>query len=91
MKKKFEFEFEDESLKNGITFEYDDDSIDDLFLDVSFNYGQSIIYANRKGFMVLAKIFAKIALGDYVEGFHVHLGKNFDAEGDDILTISIVK
>jgi hypothetical protein len=91
MRKKFEFEFEDESSKNGMTFEYNDDSINDLFLDVSFDSGQSIIYANREGFMVLAKIFTKIALGNYVEGFHIHLGKNFDAERDDILTIVVMK
>jgi hypothetical protein len=91
MKKKFEFEFEDESLKDRITFEYEDASIDDLLLDVSFNYGQAIISANSEGFMVLAKLFAKLALGNYVEGFHVHLSNNFDGDGDDVLTISVLK
>lgn len=88
--KKFEFEFEDESAKNGITIEYDD-SIDDLLLNVSFDYGQAIISANPEGFMVLAKMFLKLALGNYCEGFHVHLGNNFDADGDDVLTIGVIK
>ena len=89
MKKKFEFEFEDDSLENRITFEYDDSPNDEI-LDVSSDNGTTTMYANREGFMVLAKTFAKIALGNYKYGFHIHLGKDF-SDGDDILTITLVE
>jgi hypothetical protein len=89
MKKKFKFEFEDDSLENRITFEYDDFS-DDEILDVSINKGTTTLYANREGFMVLAKTFVKIALGNYKYGFHIHLGKDF-GDGDDIITITLVE
>jgi hypothetical protein len=57
---------------------------------VSIDKGTTAIYANRQGFMVLAKMFVKIALGNYKYGFHVHLGKDF-GDGDDIITIILVE
>jgi hypothetical protein len=72
MNTRFEFEFKDESLENSILFEYGE-SMDEI-LSVSIDdSGVATIYGNREAFMVLAKTFAKLALGNYEEGFHFHL------------------
>jgi hypothetical protein len=87
--KKFEFEFEDESLRNRISFEYDDS--DDEILRTSIINGVTTIYGNRLAFMVLAKTFAKIALGQYQAGFHFHLREDFDGDKEDIIEITLLK
>jgi hypothetical protein len=87
MMKKFEFEFEDESPKNRISFEYDD--LIDEVITTSINNGVTTIYGNREAFMVLAKTFAKIALGEYKEGFHFHIGKDFGEE--DMIEFTLLK
>jgi hypothetical protein len=46
------------------------------------------LYVNRAGAEVLAKVFAKLALGPYEPGFHIHLKENFDDEpAQDALTM----
>jgi hypothetical protein len=90
MNNKFEFEFEDESLENSISFEYSE-SIDEI-LSVSIDdSGMTTIYGNREAFMVLAKTFAKLALGNYKEGFHFHLREDFDGDKKDIISVTLVK
>lgn len=49
--------------------------------------GVPVMYANRQAFLVLAKIFAKIALCEYSDGFHIHLEKDFDADQPEILRV----
>lgn len=78
--KSFNFEFEDERT-NHITFEYSPDG--DEQLDTLVEKGLPILYANRPALLSLAKLFAKMALGDYTDGFHVHLRKDFDADQPD--------
>jgi hypothetical protein len=90
MNSKFEFEFEDESLGNSISFEYSEST--DEILSVSIDdSGVATIYGNREAFMVLAKTFAKLALGNYKEGFHFHLREDFDGDKKDIIEIILVK
>ncbi|WP_310421621.1 hypothetical protein [Chamaesiphon sp. VAR_48_metabat_135_sub] len=84
--KKFKFEFKDESFGHSISFESDDS--DDKILDTSIDNGVTTIYGNRKAFLVLAKTFAKLALGEYKAGFHFHLGKDFCEE--DIIEVAFV-
>jgi hypothetical protein len=48
------------------------------------------IYGNRHAFMVLAKTFAKLALGEYKPGFHIHLSEDFDGDKEDVLTVILV-
>jgi hypothetical protein len=48
-----------------------------------------LLYRNREAFMALAKTFAKIALGEYKEGFHFHIGEDFGEE--DILEFTLLK
>lgn len=87
MFKKFEFEFEDESLKNRISFEYDD-QVDEV-ITTSISNGVTTIYGNREAFMALAKTFAKIGLGEYKEGFHFHIGRDFGEE--DMIEVTLLK
>ncbi len=85
MKRKFEFEFEDLSPANGITFEYSDSSDEELNVDIENDV--STMYANRQAFLSLAKLFLKIALCDYPAGFHLHLKKDFDSDDIEVLRL----
>lgn len=85
MKRKFEFEFEDLSPENGITFEYCDSSDEEV--NIAIENDVSIMYANRQAFLSLAKIFLKIALCDYPTGFHLHLKKDFDGDEAEVLRL----
>jgi hypothetical protein len=87
MKRSFEFEFEDQSSENTISFEYDE-QVDENF-NVLIENDVCVMYANREAFLALAKVFVRIALSNYPEGFHVHLRKNFDADEPDILSITL--
>jgi hypothetical protein len=89
MYKKFEFEFEDKSSENEIVYEYD--NLDNEIFNVSINHGIPTIYGNREAFMVLAKTFAKIALGDYKKGFHFHLREDFDGDKKDIIEVTLLE
>ncbi len=89
MDKKFEFEFKDESPNNRISFEYND--LDDEVLTTSIDNGMVTIYGNRHAFMVLAKIFTKLALCDYKPGFHIHLSEDFDGDKEDVLTVTLIE
>jgi hypothetical protein len=91
MQKKFEFEFEDLSAKNAITFDYDDKDDLDEALEVVIENGMPVLYANRKALMALAKAFIKIAVCEYPVGFHVHLSKNFDADQKETLRCVLSK
>jgi hypothetical protein len=78
MKKKFEFEFEDLSSKRTISFEYANEGEEKM--SIMIENGIPVIYANREAFLLLAKTCAKIGLGEYSSGFHVHLRRDFDAD-----------
>lgn len=77
MKKKFQFEFEEEK-KNRITFEYSPQA--DEKLDTLVENEVPILYLNRPGMITLAKILIKMAVGPYDEAFHVELTKDFNAD-----------
>ncbi len=89
MKRKFEFEFDDASANGTISFEYNEES--DEKMSVVVENGVSVIYANRQAFMFLTKIFAKIALGEYQEGFHLHFYQDFDADQPEALRVVLVE
>lgn len=85
MKRKFKFEFEDQSSENSISFEYDD--VVEEKMTVVLEDGVPVMYANRQAFLSLAKTFVKIVLCDYSDGFHIHLAKDFDTEQPEILRV----
>lgn len=85
MKQKFEFEFEDQSSENRISFEFDDSAEEDF--SISFEDGVAVMYANRAALLTLAKAFVKMALCDYSDGFHIHLRKNFDADESEAFRV----
>jgi len=47
------------------------------------------VYANRAGMLTLAKLLIQLSLGEYKNGFHIHLRADFtdDAAKPDVLTI----
>ena len=83
--KSFNFEFEDGSPKSPII--YDCDGADHL--DTSVEAQVSFVWANRAGMLALAKLRIQISLGEYKQGFHIHLRSDFsgDAAQPDVLTI----
>lgn len=83
MNKKFEFEFIDQSSENTISFEYDDDIEEEI--DVQVYNERLFLYANRQAFFALAKAFIKMAMGNYKDGFHIHIRKNFEANQPEII------
>ena len=83
MKKTFEFSFEDLSENNGISYEIDSGSK----LSYEVYNGQHIIYLNKNGALALSKMLAQIGVGDYEDGFHLHLHENFDDEKPEVLTV----
>ena len=86
MKKKFNFEFDDVSHKNEISFEYDGDES----LKVEIVDGQPFIYVNKSASAFLARFFAKLALGEYQNGFHIHFKEDFEDEpNQDVLAVLV--
>jgi hypothetical protein len=85
MKRRFEFEFEDESKINTISFEYCE-AVDEKF-SVLVEDGVSVLYANRSALVALAKTFIKMAQCPYPEGFHVHLEEDFDGDKPEALRV----
>jgi hypothetical protein len=73
--KKFEFEFDDLSAQNKLRLDHTDKP-PRLSLDVVD--GVPFLYANKEGLMTLAKMMIKMSLGDYSDGFHMHLGVDFN-------------
>jgi hypothetical protein len=84
--KTFNFDFE-EGQPNRITFEYSPETDEEL--DTLVENGVPILYANRPALLNLAKLFIKMALGEYKEGFHVHLRKDFNADEPDRLIVML--
>ncbi len=82
--KSFTFDFEDKSPKS-IAYECDGSER----LQTSVEEGCPFVFANRAGMLALAKLLVKLSLGEYRQGFHVHLRRDFsgDAAQPDILTI----
>ena len=46
-----------------------------------------VLYVNRKSCRFFARLFAQLEQGQFSEGFHVHLGENFDPEAPEILRV----
>jgi hypothetical protein len=82
--KSFTFDFEDRSPKS-ITYECDGTER----LRTSVEAGVPFVFANRAGMLALAKLLVKLSMGEYKEGFHIHLRPDFsdDAARPDVLTI----
>ena len=70
MKKKFVYEFDDLSQKNTIRFE-DNDSLEGWY-EFETDDNNINLYANKKGYAYLAKIFIRLAEGNFSDGFHMH-------------------
>ena len=47
------------------------------------------LYVNKAACKVFAEVFAKLAVGSYSEGFHVHLYEDFDDSRKEMLRISL--
>jgi hypothetical protein len=85
VKKKFEFEFEDTSSENRISFEYDSEFEEKI--SVLCENEIPVIYANRQALLFLAKTFIKMALGGYSIGFHIHFSQDLDADQPEVMRI----
>lgn len=79
MKKTFSYEFEDESDRSRMSFEYDEEIEEKI--SVIVEDGIPVIYGNKQAYLFLAKVFCKLSLGNYESGFHLHL--NMDLGGDE--------
>jgi hypothetical protein len=84
--KTFNFEFEEER-PNHITFGYSPEGDEEL--DTLVENGVPILYANRPALLSLARLFIRMALGEYKDGFHVHLRKDLNADEQDRLIVML--
>ena len=82
--KTFTFDFEDNSPKS-ITYELDDTER----LHTSVEGGVPVVFANRAGMLAMAKLLVRLSMGEYDDGFHIHLRSDFsdDAGQPDVLTL----
>lgn len=86
---KFEFEFEDESNNDVLTYEAAADGSNSVLSSVE--NGIPIIYASQAGMLVLARILAQLSLSKYKPGFHVHIQENFDPDKNDCITLVLTE
>jgi hypothetical protein len=84
--KTFSFEFE-QKQPNHITLDYSPEADEEL--DTRVENGVPILYANRPALLSVAKAFIKMALGEYGEGFHIHLRKDLNADEPDRLIVML--
>lgn len=76
--RRFEYTFDDESDRNRIAFDFADEDAERI--RVSVESGEAVVYANHAGFMTLAKLCLKLAMGSYSPGFHIHLREDFSGD-----------
>jgi len=86
--KTFTFVFDDESPRK-VTFDYSSDATEELNVTVEDEI--PVLYANKKGLLTLAKLFVRLAHGDYAAGFHVHVSKDFDADKSETLRVVVAE
>lgn len=86
--KTFTFDFDDESPKS-LAYECDGNE----YLRTSVEGGVPFLLANSAGMLALAKLLIKMGMGEYEEGFHIHLQADFSGDGGqpDVLTILLNK
>ena len=93
MKKLFHFEFEDMSAAgsnrrhDGIAYEYSDREDEQFRFEIVD--GAPFVVANSSGLLMLAKIFATVGLGEYKDGFHVHLYEDFNPDSPEVLSVVV--
>ena len=76
------------TMKNVFTTSYTVDDSDRL--DAAQTPQGIEIYANRGGCRVLATILAQMADGNFTDGHHVHLSKDFATDGGEaVLTLYV--
>ena len=82
--KTFTYEFQDNSPRS-VAYECGDG----VRLTTSVEDGIPFVCANRAGMLTLAKLLIQLSLGEYKNGFHIHLRAGFsdDASKPDVLTI----
>jgi len=85
MTKSFNYTFEDQSAESTLTFECSDDER----FKVIVEEGVAVVYATKAALGTLARIFAKMALSDYEDGFHVHLEEDFEPGNPEALRVVI--
>ena len=58
-------------------------------MHTSVEAGVPFVFANRAGILALARLLIKLSMGEYKQGFHIHLRSDFseDAAHRDVLTI----
>ncbi|QUW02595.1 hypothetical protein J8C06_09620 [Chloracidobacterium validum] len=83
-KLRFECEFEDQG-PTQITYEISGYPTDKAKLVIEDQ--TPVLYVNKSACHVLAEIFAKLAIGAYKPGFHIHLKENFDSDDKEMLRI----
>jgi len=86
-KLRFECEFEDQGPAR-IAYEISGHPIDKA--EVRIEDQTSVLYCNKNACRVLAEVFAKLAIGSYKPGFHLHLKENFDSDDKEMLRIVLV-
>jgi pyruvate formate-lyase activating enzyme-like uncharacterized protein len=84
MSKQFNYQYEDDG-KNRIKIEYDSEAGERM--QTSVEDGVPYLYLNRAAMITLAKILVKIANGNYTDGFHIHLYKDFNADEVESLVV----
>jgi hypothetical protein len=84
--KTFTFEFDDNSPKS-ISYEVGETER----LRTTVENGVPFVFANREGMVALAKLLIKLSMGNYGDGFHIHLRGDFsdDAGQPDVLTLML--
>ena len=87
MQRRFDYVFEDEG-PTSLTYETSAETLERA--EVAIEHGTPVLYVNHKAAEVLAKILAKLALGVYQDGFHIHVPKNLDDDEAEALRIVLV-
>ena len=85
MKKEFKYNFEDESKKSVISFDYDEEIEEKLVIKIE--EGIPVLYGNKQAFLLLSKTFSKLSLCDYEDGFHLHIDTDFNSDNTEALRI----
>jgi hypothetical protein len=78
--------FEDEGPRS---FSYTVDRAENARLSCSSTGGEVTLYLSRAGCRKLAELIAKLGHGRYARGFHVHIGKDFDPDEEDVLCLTL--
>jgi hypothetical protein len=79
----------DIDMEGPKSFTFDYTGVDRPRLDTEMDGREACLYVNRDSCLFLSRVFAKLALGEYPVGYHLHINADLDADKPEVFRIAL--